>query len=116
MTKKEKLAMVEVRVSEKHSSKGGGVLHTWEVVAWGKGGEAVGLQEGEEVMVISKDLKHAVEMTTVFSNDSGAERVCLDIRDTTTPEGKIHICEGCCMQFPWIAVAAILMNIIERGE
>lgn len=33
MTKKEKLAMVEVRVSEKHSSKGVGVLHTWEVVA-----------------------------------------------------------------------------------
>lgn len=50
--------------------------------------------------MINKDLKHAVEMITDFSNDSGAERVCLDIRDTTTSEGKIHICEGCCMQFP----------------
>lgn len=77
------------------------LVSMWEVMAFGKGGEAARLQEGEgEVVVIIKDLKHALEMTTAFSNDSRAECVCLDIRDTTTPEGKIHICKGCCMQFP----------------
>lgn len=56
----------------------------------GKGGEAVRLQE-EEVMEISEDLKHALDMTSAFGNESRTERVCLDRRDTTSTEREKYI-------------------------
>lgn len=40
---------------------------------------------------ISEDLKHVLEMTSAFGNDSQTKRVCLDRRDTMYIEREKYI-------------------------